>query len=58
MIRMYLESINVKEDDLRSLFLLYLLERFAFYASQEQASFYELQPFAKQVNLCLSSGKL
>lgn len=54
-IRTHLESVNIKEDILRPLFLLYLLDRLAFCISQENAAFHKLQFFATQVNLCLES---
>jgi thymidylate kinase len=58
LIRMYLEFFNLKEHTLRSLFLLYLLDRLALFSSEEDVSFHKVQPLATAVNLCLCGEKL
>ncbi len=52
-IRMILESLKVKQDCLRSLFLFYILERLAFYASTHDADHEALRHFANMANLVM-----
>jgi len=52
-IETYLEYIGLGKDAIRTLFSLYLLDRLAFYASEEKASFHKLQRLAMHVNLCV-----
>jgi len=56
-IRMYLESLNIKEGHLRPLFLAYLLNRLAFYASDHDADQGRLRYFANMSSLILFDEK-
>jgi thymidylate kinase len=56
-IKGYLECLDLGEDVFEPLFLLYLLERLAFYAAQDPANFQKLRHLAMMVNLCIFEEK-
>lgn len=53
----YWNYLGIEENILLPLFLLYLLDRLAFYASEEPGNFHRLQRLSLLVNLCMDELK-
>jgi hypothetical protein len=49
----YLEYLGLDKDAIHILFSLYLLDRLAFYASEEKTGFHKLQHLTNLVSLCV-----